>query len=85
LLIWNEGGDFDVTGHVAVVTEVLDGLVRFVEQNVEDKVWPAGQGFSRELRLTTDAEGCHWIDSMTSGRSSTSTRTSPSTAATARW
>lgn len=63
LLIWNEGGDFDVTGHVAVVTEVLDGLVRFVEQNVEDKVWPAGQGFSRELRLTTDAEGGHWIDS----------------------
>ena len=63
LLIWNEGGDFDVTGHVAVVTEVLDGLVRFVEQNVEDKVWPAGQGFSRELRLTVDTEGRYWIDS----------------------
>lgn len=63
LLIWNEGGDFDVTGHVAVVTEVLDGLVRFVEQNVEDKLWPAGQSFSRALRLTVDAEGGHWIDS----------------------
>ncbi|GAB4367254.1 MAG: bifunctional glutathionylspermidine amidase/synthase [Kiloniellaceae bacterium] len=67
LLIWNEGGDFDVTGHVAVVTEVLvdagAGRVRFVEQNVEDKVWPDGQGFSRELTFTVDAEGGHWIDS----------------------
>ncbi|MGD1878878.1 MAG: bifunctional glutathionylspermidine amidase/synthase [Kiloniellaceae bacterium] len=63
LLIWNEGGDFDVTGHVAVVTEVLADRIRFVEQNVEDKVWPAGQGFSRELTFTTAADGGTWIDS----------------------
>jgi len=63
LLIWNEGGDYDVTGHVAVVTEVLPDRIRFVEQNVEDKVWPEGQGFSRELAVTVDGDGGYRIDS----------------------
>lgn len=62
LLIWNEGGEFDVTGHVAVVTEVTDDCVRVVEQNVEDKIWPDGQTWSRELSVTIGDDGGYWID-----------------------
>jgi glutathionylspermidine amidase/synthetase len=62
LMIWNEGGEFHVTGHVAVVTEVLDGRVRCIEQNVEDRTWPAGQGWSRELPMTKLEDGGHWVD-----------------------
>lgn len=62
LLIWNEGGEFNVTGHVAVVTEVFDDKVRVIEQNVEDKVWPSGESWSRELAVTLDENGGYWID-----------------------
>jgi glutathionylspermidine amidase/synthetase len=62
LLIWNEGGEFDVTGHVAVVTEVFDDRIRVIEQNVEDKLWPDGQSWSRELAVTLDGDGGYWID-----------------------
>ncbi|WP_416899981.1 MAG: glutathionylspermidine synthase family protein [Minwuia sp.] len=51
LMIWNEGGEFEVTGHVAVVTEVGADHVRVVEQNVEDAVWPDGRPWSRELPM----------------------------------
>jgi len=58
LIIWSEGGAFDVTGHVAVATEVLPDRVRCIEQNVEDTVWPEGQTWSRELPLArTEAGG----------------------------
>ncbi|MEQ8709089.1 MAG: bifunctional glutathionylspermidine amidase/synthase [Rhodospirillales bacterium] len=60
LLIWAEGGEFEVTGHVAVVTEVLDNAVRIIEQNVDHTVWPEGQNWSRELRLHRRSDGgCH--------------------------
>jgi len=62
LLIWNEGGEFDVTGHVAVVTEVFPDRVRCIEQNVEDKVWADGQTWSRELPTRTMPDGGYWID-----------------------
>jgi glutathionylspermidine amidase/synthetase len=62
LMIWNEGGEFDVTGHVAVVTELFGDRVRIVEQNVEHTVWPAGQTWSRELPLRIDAAGGHWVE-----------------------
>lgn len=62
LMIWNEGGEFEVTGHVAVVTEVLPDRVRCIEQNVEDTVWPAGQNWSRELPARTDRNGGFWVD-----------------------
>jgi glutathionylspermidine amidase/synthetase len=61
LLIWNEGGEFHVTGHVAVATEVLPDRVRCIEQNVEDSVWPDGQGWSRELPMRIDVDGRHWV------------------------
>lgn len=62
LLIWNEGGEFDVTGHVAVVTEVFDDRIRVVEQNVEDKIWPDGETWSRELAVSVGEDGSYWID-----------------------
>jgi glutathionylspermidine amidase/synthetase len=39
LLIWNEGGEFRVTGHVAVVVAVTESYVRVAEQNVDDCSW----------------------------------------------
>lgn len=62
LLIWNEGGEFVVTGHVAVVTEVTADTVRIAEQNVDNAVWPAGQDYARELKATTAADGSYWIE-----------------------
>ena len=62
LLIWNEGGEFDVTGHVAVVTEVLPDRIRIIEQNVEDAVWAEGTSWSRELNAAIDSDGGYWIE-----------------------
>tara|TARA_R110002167_G_scaffold51630_2_gene149299 strand:+ start:1092 stop:2996 length:1905 start_codon:yes stop_codon:yes gene_type:complete len=62
LLIWNEGGEYDVTGHVAIVTEVLPDRLRCIEQNVEDRVWPAGQTYSRELVASIEADGGYRVD-----------------------
>jgi glutathionylspermidine amidase/synthetase len=61
LMIWNEGGEFDVTGHVAVVTAVLADRVRCIEQNVDHQVWDEGQDYSRELGLRVDEDGCYWV------------------------
>lgn len=62
LLIWDEGGEFEVTGHVAIVTEVSDDYVRCIEQNVENREWPDGQAFSRQLRAHRTADGGFRID-----------------------
>ena len=61
LLIWNEGGEFDVTGHVAVVTEVFPDRIRLIEQNVDHAVWPEGQTYSREINATVSDDGGYWI------------------------
>ena len=50
VLIWEEGGEFRHTGHVAIVTEVSDNWVRVAEQNVEDSYWPEGCDYARELK-----------------------------------
>ncbi len=62
LMIWDEGGEFAVTGHVAVVTEVRPDRVRCIEQNVEHRLWPEGRSWSRELPLRRDADGGFWVD-----------------------
>jgi glutathionylspermidine amidase/synthetase len=62
LLIWNEGGEFDVTGHVAIVTEVFPDSVRIIEQNVEDSVWPEERPWSRELHAAVAPDGGYWIE-----------------------
>lgn len=61
MLIWAEGGEFEDTGHVAIVTEVFDDAIRFVEQNYEHHPWPEGQTFSRELRVTREADGGYLV------------------------
>lgn len=57
LMIWNEGGEFAITGHVAVVTALDDAHVYVIEQNVEDRVWTEGTGYSRALPLGRGADG----------------------------
>ncbi|ABC24517.1 bifunctional glutathionylspermidine amidase/synthase [Rhodospirillum rubrum] len=61
LLIWDEGGEFEVTGHVAVVTEVFADRLRCIEQNVDDRVWPTGQSYSRELPARVDDQGGYHV------------------------
>lgn len=61
LLIWEEGGEFEVTGHVAVVTEVMEHRIRFAEQNVEHCRLPDGQSWSRELPITRASGGGYLI------------------------
>ena len=52
LLIWQQGGEFEHTGHVAIITQVLENKIRVVEQNVIHHPLPAGQQWTRELPLT---------------------------------
>lgn len=63
LLIWDEGGEFERTGHVAIVVEVLDDCVRFAEQNVGHQIWPDGQEWAREIKATRSASGEFWLES----------------------
>ena len=63
MLIWDEGGEFEVTGHVAIVTEVYADRIRLVEQNNHHHVWPEGQNFSRELKAQIAEDGAYWIES----------------------
>ncbi len=62
LLIWEEGGEFETTGHVAIVTEVTPDYVRIVEQNVGDRVWPEGQSYSRQINAKTTEAGEYWLE-----------------------
>ena len=67
LLIWNEGGDFETTGHVAVVTEVTPNYVRIAEQNYRHRLWPEGQNFSRQIDAEVGADGRYQIKCPTGG------------------
>lgn len=51
LLIWQQGGEFHKTGHVAIITQVLENKIRIVEQNVIHHRLPVGQQWTRELPL----------------------------------
>ena len=57
MLIWKDGGEFEVTGHVAIVTEVGTDYVRVAEQNVEHNKLPEGREWSRQLPLWRTPEG----------------------------
>ncbi|MCD9204578.1 bifunctional glutathionylspermidine amidase/glutathionylspermidine synthase, partial [Escherichia coli] len=52
-----EGGEFKVTGHVAVITEVLEDKIRIAEQNVIHTRLPRGQQWTRELPLKVSDNG----------------------------
>ncbi|MHA0277771.1 bifunctional glutathionylspermidine amidase/synthase [Enterobacter ludwigii] len=54
LLIWQKGGEFHETGHVAVIAQLLDDKVRIAEQNVIHSPLPLGQQWTRELRMTVE-------------------------------
>ena len=64
LLIWQEGGEFKHTGHVAVITEVLSDKVRIVEQKVIHTHLPRGQQWTRELPLFNDENGYYLQDTF---------------------
>ncbi|AIR06007.1 glutathionylspermidine synthase [Cedecea neteri] len=51
LLIWQKGGEFHETGHVAVITQLIGNKVRIAEQNVIHAPLPAGQQWTRELTV----------------------------------
>lgn len=57
LLIWDDGGIFKRTGHVAIITQVLSNKIRIAEQNVTDVRLPNGQQWTRELTMTISEEG----------------------------
>lgn len=65
LLIWQDAGHFNKTGHVAIITEVFGDKVRIVEQNVIHTRLPAGQQWTRELPMLVTNEGYTLQDTFT--------------------
>lgn len=63
LLIWDEGEQFEETGHVAIVTEVLADRIRVAEQNVDNLVWPDDRDYAREIRCKIGDLGDFWVES----------------------
>lgn len=61
LLIWKEGGEFEDTGHVAVITEVTSDYIRIAEQNVGHQLWSEGRDYARQLNAKISAEGEYWV------------------------
>lgn len=62
MLIWQEGGEFEVTGHVAIIVRVDANAVYVAEQNASYAAWPADADYARSLPLTQDEQGQYWID-----------------------
>lgn len=70
MLINQEGGYFRHTGHVAIITDVVEygdgrGGCRIIEQNVSDRKHPEGREYSRELPMTYNPEKGTWYVSET--------------------
>ena len=63
MIIWDEGGEFERTGHVAIVTQVHEDRIAIIEQNNRDEVWPDGQTFSREISMREAYDGGTWLRS----------------------
>ena len=61
LLIWEEGGEFKNTGHVAIVTEVLADGLHVVEQNADFSPWPEGQNYARKINGKIGKDGDFWL------------------------
>lgn len=67
LLIWDEGGEFEQTGHIAIVTEVFPDKIRVAEQNMNFEPWPEGAHYSREIEAKIGAKGDYWLKCAYSG------------------
>lgn len=61
LMIWSEGGEFERTGHVAVVTEVHTDRVRLAEQNVGHRMWGEGRNWAREIPARITDDDGYWL------------------------
>lgn len=61
MLIWAEGGEFERTGHVAIVTEVHPDHLLIAEQNYVHTVWPEGQNWSRRIVARVAFDGGYWL------------------------
>jgi glutathionylspermidine amidase/synthetase len=61
MLIWDEGGDFEHTGHVAIISEVLPNAIRVVEQNMDFAKWKDGCHYSREISAKIGEQGDYWL------------------------
>ncbi|MFQ3248355.1 MAG: glutathionylspermidine amidase/synthetase [Glaciecola sp.] len=61
MIIWDEGGDFENTGHVAIVSEVLPHAIRIVEQNMDFVPWKDHRNFSREIAYKIGEQGDFWL------------------------
>tara|TARA_R110001592_G_scaffold52511_7_gene160673 strand:+ start:13335 stop:15230 length:1896 start_codon:yes stop_codon:yes gene_type:complete len=62
LLIWEEGGEFEDTGHVAVITKVTPNYVRIAEQNVGHQAWSEGRDYARELKSKVTDDNGFWME-----------------------
>ncbi|EOY4397684.1 TPA: bifunctional glutathionylspermidine amidase/synthase [Escherichia coli] len=60
LLIWDKGGEFKDTGHVAIITQLHGNKVRIAEQNVIHSPLPQGQQWTRELEMVVE-NGCYTL------------------------
>tara|TARA_R110002153_G_scaffold75341_1_gene194990 strand:- start:218 stop:2140 length:1923 start_codon:yes stop_codon:yes gene_type:complete len=69
MLIWDEGGEFEHTGHIAIVTEVFDDKIRVAEQNMNFTPWPNEQPYSREIEAKIGAKGDYWLKCAFTGSS----------------
>lgn len=67
LLIWDKGGEFEETGHVAIITEVFNDKVRIAEQNMAFAPWPNGQNYSREIKAKLGSNGDYWLHCPSDG------------------
>lgn len=67
LLIWDEGGEFEETGHVAIITAVFNDRVQIAEQNMSFSPWPAGQNYSREIKAKLGPDGDYWLHCPSEG------------------
>tara|TARA_R110002153_G_scaffold32537_4_gene98451 strand:- start:2049 stop:3908 length:1860 start_codon:yes stop_codon:yes gene_type:complete len=61
LLMWDQGGEFEETGHVAIITEVFEDKIHIIEQNMHFYSWPEGQNFSREIKAKVGSKGDYWL------------------------
>ncbi len=61
MLIWDEGGEFEETGHVAIITEVFDDKIRIIEQNMDFCTWGDDTDYSREIKAKIGNAGDYWL------------------------
>ena len=54
ILLWENSGNFMPTGHVAIITNIIDNWICIVEQNNENTKWTDKVHWSRQLLLTHD-------------------------------